>query len=245
MPLDIEPTQIEPVEMEATPVEVVVQPEPQAQPGLDEAAIARIGAEIAKNMPKPKEEPAPPMTPEEAKKVLKVWEPTDEWLQKFGNLETQKAAIAELRDGVIGQAAVLAQTFAAENARRMEEQYKPVQRFVQQLQAEQQDARFARFRPDIVKDEFRPIIKSVAEAVLAKNPTFKSEEEYFNAVANGVDGVLKSINPEHKPAVRRQPSNANALPVSTPGTGGGGAGNGEGSGGSSGPRGIDLFAKVG
>src|SRR2546430_10997963 len=79
---------------------------------VDAAALAKeFGGVLGEHLKTitPKEPVAPPMSKEEAQKLLKVWNPTKEWVTKFDNLETRESALAEMRDGLVIQADTLAQ----------------------------------------------------------------------------------------------------------------------------------------
>jgi len=193
-------------------------PEPvpvPAAPVVDAAALAREFGQVLAAQ-RPAEPQKTEMSPEEAKRVLKVWEPTAQWQEKFDNLETRSAAIAEMRDGVIGQAAVLAQHYANE----AQKQYAPLLSEFQAFQAQQREQRFAQHAPDLAKPEMKPLVHAVATQLVQKQQ-FKSEQEFFDAIKNGVESVIRVSNPGYKPSV---PKPSGGIPVTTPGGGGGGGG---------------------
>src|SRR4029077_15584822 len=71
-------------------------PREASSPTVDARALAHeFGSVIGQHF---QQQPPPQrqITPEEARKLLNVWEPSNEWLAKYDNLETRTNALAEL-----------------------------------------------------------------------------------------------------------------------------------------------------
>lgn len=198
--------------------------------------------------PPPKE-----MTVEEAKKLLQVWEPTDEWLAKYDNLETRNQAIAEQRDGLIRQADTIMRFRMNEMQQAMEQRYGPVIQYMQAQEAQAGEQRFSQTFPQLNAPGLRPLLFSVAQSMLASGAQFRNERELFTAIAKGVESVIKVSNPQFSltgnnggPAgagqpqqqVKRTGHTPGSIPVTTPGGGGGGAPKGAGP---PKPRGLAIF----
>jgi hypothetical protein len=192
--------------------------------------------------PPPKE-----MSVEEAKKLLNVWEPTQDWQNKYDNLETRAQALAEQRDGLIKQADTIMRYRMQEMQSAMEQRYAPVVQYMQQQEAAAGEGRFAQTFPQLNHPGLRPLLFSVAQSMLASGARFGSERELFTAIARGVESVIKVSNPQFNlgnsnnggVVQSQQPrGRAGSIPVTTPGGGGGGGVKGAAP---PKPRGLAIF----
>jgi hypothetical protein len=190
----------------------------------------------------------PQMTVEEAKRLLNVWEPSQEWLAKYDNLESRIPALVDMRDGFIRQADTIAQYRMNELLGRMQQTYGPVVQYMQTQEARAGEYRFKDSYPELAHDNLRPLLFAVSQNLLAQGIPFRSERELFSAIANGVEAVIKVNNPEFRlgsgngsqgPLRQQgqQPAQG-SIPVTTPGSGGGG---GRGGTGPPKPRGLSVF----
>lgn len=173
-------------------------------------------------------------TAEEAKKLLNVWEPDDTFVAKFGNIETQKVAMAEFRDNVIKQAVTIQQMLLAEQHEKWQAQFAPVQQQMEQQQAVAREGRFNTMFPAIATPAFRPLTTAVIEG-LAREGRLNNLDETaaFKLVGSTLEALVKQTNPSFSlsaggstPAAAKQ-NNSNALRASSSGSGGGGAGSGQ------------------
>lgn len=188
----------------------------------------------------------PPLSKEEAAKILNVWEPDDTWYMQYDNLTTRKDAIASMRDGLIRQADTIAQMRMNEALQALREEYEPKLSFVEEHANEQRQVRFQESFPQLKNPGLQPLISAVTDNFIKEGKTFTSESEMFKAVANGVAAVIKATNPEFTlETAGSSPANnnngRNQIPVTTPGAGGG---TGRSTGGpSKGPakRGLSIF----
>lgn len=205
------------------------EPEPKSNdfdPQKMAAAFAE-GLKTAGFVPQPKVDDQPKLSPEEAKKLLNVWEPTKEWQTRYDNLETREKAIQEMRDGVIKQSDTITQYRMQQFEQKMQAQYAPVQQAIAQQQAEAVEKRFDSSYPDLAKPELKPLIGQVIAGLSAKQ-VFKPGDEAgnFKLVAQAVESVIKVANPNFKLTPKGstptgQPKNNNALRPTSSGSGGG------------------------
>lgn len=197
-------------------------------PAFDPNAFANQFAEtFAKNFKPPTTEPPKKeMTREEAEKLLNVWKPSPEWLAKLNNMDTQAAALEEMRDGILRQAVTIAQGLTTEQRQAIDGQYAPVLSFVQQQEGLARDARFNKTYPALAKPEYRDLITGIAQALSAKGLRFSSESEAFKAVATGAEAILKQTNPEFKLGAPASASKSTPPPTAIPTVSGGQRGGG-------------------
>ena len=194
----------------------------------------------------------PQMSVEEAKRLLNVWEPSQEWLSKYDNLESRIPALVDMRDGFIRQADTIAQYRMNEMMQRMQQSYAPVMHYMQTQEAKAGEYRFKESFPELAHDNMRPLLYAVSQNLLAQGIPFRSEGELFSAIAAGVEAVIKVNNPEFKlgangagapgAAVKQQHygrPQAGGIPVTTPGSGG--ISGGRGGAGPPKPRGLAVF----
>lgn len=218
-------------------------------PVIDYVALAAANAEAFKAAgigALPKAEPKQ-LTAEEAKKLLNVWEPDDEFVAKFGNLDTQKAAIAQIRDAIVKQADTITQMRLAEMQEALEAKYGPIVQHVTEQQAATREAKFNTIYQDLAKPELVPLRDSIMHG-LAGQGAFKgkSETDIFKLTADAMVAVIKQANPNFKlspggstPTVKStKPTIGSGLRPTTSGAGGGGGGSSSGDGR---PLGVQLL----
>lgn len=194
-------------------------------------------ADILAEKFKPAEPSAPTvdkMDPAEAEKLLNVWKPTKEWIARFGNLETQEAALAELRDGFIKHGDTISQYRMRELQKAIEVKYEPVLKFMESYQNEQATNRFNTKYGQLADPALRPVIDSITEKLSKTGKKFDSEEKLFDAIASEAEKAIQSINKDFKLTVGSSPattktksSSSGGIPVMTPGAGGSSASKGD------------------
>jgi hypothetical protein len=208
--------------------------EPKA-PAFDPKAMAAAFADGLKTagFSAPVAQQAPAMTAEEAKKLLNVWDPSDEFVTKFGNIDTQKAAIAEMRDGIIKQMDTIAQLRMQEMAQQYEGRLEPLQQYVSSQEATARESRFHTTFPDLAKPELQPLINTVIQGLAQSKQLDPSDEKKtFQTIATAVESVIAQAQPGFKltpggsTPTGQKPNNSNALSATTSGSGGGGGGKG-------------------
>lgn len=193
-------------------------------PSFDPAAIGKAFAAELKGhfpVPAPAEPPRPQLTPEQIRQQLNVWEPDDAFMQQFGNLETQKAAVIAMRDGMLKQFDTIAQLrlhqMRAELDKQYEDKYGSAAKGWQEHQARERQSRFNTAFPQLANPSLAPVIAAVAQQISASGQQFADEASAFTALANGVEAVIKTTNPGFKltgataPSVKPGGTNPNAI----------------------------------
>lgn len=203
--------------------------------GLSEDSLKALGEQFGQQLGNhlKAQQPAGPVTytPEqqaEARKNLNFWEPNDEFLQKFGNLETQKDAFVLFRDGLTNQMVTIMKALVDQQSKSYDEKLAPVQSLLTQRQEAEREDRFFKSNPTLKDPKFQDIIRTVGgklhEAGQLKG---KSEAETFALIASGVESVIKQFNPEFQlgaeggNAPASSSRNSNAIPPTSSGAGGG------------------------
>lgn len=180
-------------------------------PAISSDVIAESLRKAFPDLGKPKVEELPAKkiyTPEEAKKLLKVWEPSPEFLTKLGNLETQGAALAEMRDGLMAQFDTIGQVRLQQAIDQIKAQYEPAVKFAQTYQQEQvrqthETAFYSKF-PGLQDKNFEPIITAVVAGLTQAGTKFNSVEDSYKAIADGVTGIIKAAKPDFDPTKPRE-----------------------------------------
>ena len=219
----------------------------RASTDFDPSRFAKeFGQSVAESLKTTVQPQEPPMSKEEAAKLLNGWEPDDAWYRDYDNLETRAQAIASMRDGMIRQADTIAQLRMQEAVQALKDEFAPKLSLVEEQTNRQREERFHGNFPQLKNPGLQPLISAVTEDLVKQGKTFTSESEMFKAVADGVAAVIKVTNPEFKletagsiPA-KQEGRNSNQIPVTTPGAGGGtGATTGQTKG--SAKRGLAVF----
>ena len=205
-----------------------VQAQDAPKPGFDPSAFAKeFGQTVAESLKTATKPEAPPMTKEEAAKLLNVWSPDDSWYASYDNLETRKVAIEQMRDGLIRQADTINQLRMQEELAKLREEYAPKMSLIEEQSTKQREDRFHTSFPQLKNPGLQPLISAVTENLVKEGKTFTSEGEMFKAVADGVAAVIKVTNPDFNlETAGESPANntgrvGNQIPVTTPGAGGG------------------------
>jgi hypothetical protein len=208
-------------------------PGPQGPQGPPPPTVdaRQFAAEMGQVLGQHLQPPQRQISVEEAKKLLNVWEPVPEWLAKYDNMDTRAQALAELRDGFIRQADTITQYRLRELQEQIEERIAPWVAHGRRQEALAGEWRFTQRFPQLGDPSFRPLLFSVAQSMLAGGARFRNEEEMFNMLAKGVEGMMKLSNPAFsleagassggRPVGGMQGRPVGALPVTTPGSGGG------------------------
>jgi hypothetical protein len=188
------------------------------------------------------------LSPEEARKLLKVWEPDENWFKSFDNLETRSDAIVQMRDALVQQADVLAQARLEQAIAGLREEITPGLTAVRQAEERAREERLHKQYPTLANPVLKPLLDAIATDFITNKKTFKNESELFQALANGVESVMKVNNPEFKLEAASNGDQTQAdrggrnLPVTTPG-GSGNTGRRDGGDKQAKPRGIAVFDK--
>lgn len=224
---------------------------------LDPKAFAQeFGSVIAEQF-KQQQKPAGPKTytPEEiaeARKSLKFWEPDDQFITEFGNLETQKGAFTKLRDGLMNQFVEIQRAMLAQQEEKWNSKFQPVQSLIEQRHQAEQISRFETQFPALANPKLADFREAVGQKLMASGAfNGKSEAEAFSILANAMAESIKAVSPDFslgEPAApaSRSARSSNAITPQSHGSGGGGSG-GSANGGDSGPKlpkAASLFSKI-
>lgn len=218
---------------------VVEDPTTTVQPPattVDAKALAESFGNVLAERFKPepvKDKGLEELSPEEAKKLLNVWEPTKEWLARYDNIETRDAAIAEQRDGLIRQSDTIAQYRLREATAKLEKEYGPLREYVAQSRERETNERFNKRYAVFSDPALGDLRTTVASGLQKQNKTYQTEDALFDDIAKGMEAVIKVNNPDFKlpsagssPAEKPKGQSNNGIPVTTPGAGGGTAAKG-------------------
>lgn len=212
------------------PIEDKTPPTVDADKLTSELA-SKFGDVIAARFPKeePKDKTVDTLTPEEAKKILNVWEPDDAWVTKFDNFDTRKAALAELRDGLVRNVDTISQHRLKELEKLLDGRIGPLAQFVEDQRNEQAEKRFHGKYPDLADPALGSVVEAVTEKIQKSGKKYDNETDLFEAIATGVEKVIQVHNKDFKltagssPATTKTTKSTGGIPVTTPGAGGGSA----------------------
>lgn len=205
---------------------------PTPPPAFDPAALASAFAGALaqsgfKPQPQQQVQQQRQLSPEERQKLMKVWEPSDDFFTKFDNLETRKAAFLEMRDALMAQAEVNAQLRAYQVEQQLRQQYDPIAQGWEAQQAAAERERFSKSYPDLANPAMEPLINAVAQGLVQQGKKYNSEKEAFDAIAAGTVAVIQANNPAFKLNTPTKPTKPNGQRNAlTPSRGGGGGGAG-------------------
>ena len=200
--------------------------------GVDlDALAAKFGDVVKSAMPQQAPVAKPQMTAEEAKKLLNLWEPDDTFMQKFGDMTTQKEALLAMRDGMTKQMYTIFNSMLQEREQEIHGRYAPLLSDREVAQQERILQSFNTEYPALAKPELAPLISAVSAGLAGRQ--FASQKEGFAELARGVEAVIKSHNPDFTLTGAAAPQTQQngqrpRVPVSSGGAGAGGGSQGTG-----------------
>lgn len=221
-------------------------PTPSAPPTDDlrsaVADLTRIVAEDRKRTAEPKEKE---LSPEEQAKQWAIYDPEAEdkdFFKKFLRLNSDmdeqeitrvsaefKPVFAAMQKGLVRQAIVGARNLFMSELEKFKSEYEPVRTFAEQQQAEQRKAKFFESYPALSDERFSKVLAAAGSTLSAKE--FKSEGEYYKALAESAAETIKAVLPDFdlgaktKNQTQSTARTAPRLPrTSVGGTGGAGGG---------------------
>lgn len=174
---------------------------PAASPSLTPEAFKSVLEEVIEAS-KPVEKPAEKQyTQEEINKLLNVWEPSDELLGKLRSEDTKvaKAALAELRDGLMKQSNTMSEArFQQALKDVVEKEIAPLREFYSQQQAEAVSKSFYSKHKDL--EPYELVVDAVTAKLEASGFKAKSQDAVFDEIAKNAREVLKQMNVKLQPA---------------------------------------------
>lgn len=200
-------------------------------PAFDAKEFAtQFGKEIGGVLAERESKAPKQFTPEEraaAQKALGFWEPDDGYIQRFGNIETQKQAFAELRDALTQQHVNITRAMMQDLETKFEQRLTPMQKLIQERDVQEQKSRFASQFPALANPKLTPVIDAIGQK-LAASGAFKDKDEAaaFTILARGVEEVIQQTNPTFKLDQPNPGRSGNAIPHTSSGSGGGGGNSG-------------------
>lgn len=191
------------------------------------------------------------ISPEEAKKLLNVWEPDDNYFQRFGNMDTQKAAFLEMRDGLIKQMDTIMQARQYQMDQQWKQQFEPVQQMLTQRQHQEQIDKFEKAYPSLAKPSLSDVRTTIGQRLQASGAfKDKTEPEAFKILAEAMASVAKEFDPNFSLETSasnnsKTSRNGNSITPSSLGSQGGGSGGGGNSdSGFKQPKAVSFLPKI-
>lgn len=149
-----------------------------------------------------KKEDEPKLTPEQEAEMWAVFDPekaSPGFIKDFFNLpddatpeliEKKKKLFATMQQGLVRQAVVGARNLHTIDFEKFKGEFQPVKEYV--TRAEQRDAQrsFAEAYPALADKKYEKIVNLSAKSL--KRETFKSEEEYFKALADSAAETIEA-----------------------------------------------------
>ena len=184
------------------------------------------------------------LTEEEKEELWAVWKPEKDdpdFFRKFLRLNTdmdpaeiEKAVkefqplFGKMQTGLVRQAVVGARNLFQVELAKIKEEFSGLSQFVQEQKAEKRTAAFHKAYPALADPKFEKVVTLTAKGL--KEDDFKTDAEYFKALAEGAAETLKAVGIEldlGKPAEKQNKPAGTAPRVprsSAGGTGGTGGG---------------------
>jgi len=240
MPQEIDTTEIDDTDVLETeaPETGTTETKTGEKPEEWKEAVAELARSVNKaTAPK---EPAPvEMTEEQKAEYWGVWDPeksNKEFYKKWFRLNPDatpeevtemKAMFAEMQRGLVRQSLIGARNMYSEELRKLREEFAPIREHVSAQKAEATRKRFFDAHPVLNDPKFQNVVNVVAKGLADRE--FKTEDEYFKALAEGAAETIKAVVPDFDlgaVATTKKPTGTTPkLPrTSVGGTGGTGAG---------------------
>jgi hypothetical protein len=195
-------------------------------------ALAEL-AQTVTTLAKPKPEAPKPRTPEEEAKYWGVFQPTESGMREiFGigddvtpeQYSKRMTYYQQLHNGIVRQAVTTAMNLIQQNFGKLVEgnsSFKEILEWREQQRSRQAWSDFGERYPDLADKKYKKVLRICAEDLADRE--FKSDDEYFDALADSAVGLIKGIDDSfeiNKPDKQNQPGKLPRLPRS----GGGGTG---------------------
>ena len=176
----------------------------QETPQFDPTAIGMsIAAELAPAL-QPAEQPktVDDLTESEKAEMLNRMQFNEDFVQQmFGTYdepaekEQQLQALDALRQGVVNEAATIAQYLVQQQQEQLTQQLAPILQTYQQQQSVQSEKSFYDNYKALDNDNYRELTKMVATNVQKSGKEFASAEEYYQEIAAQSEAMIKQTVP--------------------------------------------------
>lgn len=203
-----------------------------AAPTLDPDAFAKsFGQVIGQTLQQHQQQQQAqlPPTPEqlaEARRQLNFFDINDDYIKRFGNIETQKQALEEFRDGVVKHILTVFSHLRNEDRQQIDQRFTPLQQMIEERNNTERMSRFQGRFPQFAAPELGPYVETAIEQLAARDAfKGKSEAEAFKLLAEHLAAAAKVTNnafvlEDRGNAGAPQPSRSNnSIPVTSGGSG--------------------------
>lgn len=172
------------------------------------SAMADLAGTV-KDLAKPKEEKTE-LTEEQKNELWAVYDPEKtqkDFMRKFFRMNPEatedevkeaRGLFGDIQKGFVRQAVVSSRNIMDVELDKMREEFegvvKPLREFYETTRARETQERFNEVYPGLDDPKFEKIVK--AQAKLIADEKFKTEDEYFKALAEGAAETIKGVIPE-------------------------------------------------
>lgn len=226
---------------EGDPKASVEKKEEVKAPSALETAMAELAGTV-KSLATPKEKEEV-LTQEQKDELWAVYNPTKtdpDFFRKFLRLNTDMDPIevekavkeftplfAEMQKGMVRQSIVGARNILLPELQKLRDEFGPISEHVSQERAVRTRERFSDAYPALADPKFKKVLDASARAIATQE--FKTEDDFFKALAESAAETIKGVLPEFdlgaKPA--KQPATTTPRLPRTRAGGTGGTGGGE------------------
>jgi hypothetical protein len=191
------------------------------------AAIEQSFAKLEQRIPAPVAEVPRQLSPEEIKKALKVYEPSEELSQEFRaalgaehGTGAMRKVLGKIFSGLSDQSATFTQLNYQKLKQDIDAEYAPVREHLTRQQKEAKKTMFFSEFPDL--KDFEEVIPAVAQRLTNDDTKGKSEKEVRKLLADRTYDMIRKINPTFQPSQANGGTNPRPATVSSGGAGGAG-----------------------
>lgn len=197
---------------------------------------------IVKAQAEPKKEEEKELTQEQKNELWAVYDPEAtraDFMRKFFRMNEDatpeqvaeaKELFGDMQKGLVKQSIVGARHFLAIEAQKLRDEFKDALDFVSEAKAEKVRKNFYDTYPALDDPKYAKIVTATAKTLSEKD--YKSQSEYFKALADGAADTIKGVLPEFDLGAEKQETKkSTGTPPRLPRTsvgGQGGAGSGSG-----------------
>ena len=195
---------------------------PVESPDFDYDKLAdKFGAKLADQL-KPKETEAKPLSDAERKKLLKIMDLDDEWVNEFHDPTKTKGALERMRTADREHFKVMLASVVQHLESKLSEKISPLEQ--RKLETDQREVynSFTTAYPKLVDSKYSELVELGAKKLAGQE--FKTQDEGFKALAELVETTVRKFDPTFSlsggPTGKTQkPSGSRTLPTESSGSG--------------------------